>query len=61
MQEKSEMVQHLWAFISRAELQTGACLKILQSDGGGEYTAGEVQQFLEEKGIQHEITTTNTL
>jgi len=59
MWEKSEVVQLLWAFVSHAELQTGECLKILQSDRGGKYTAGEVQQFLEEKGIQHKITTTN--
>jgi len=32
----------------------------MRPDGGGEYTAGDVQRYLEDKGVQHEMTTTNT-
>jgi len=60
MQEKSEVACHLKAFISRAEVETGQCVGILHSDGGGEYIAGEVQRYLEDRGIKHEMTTPNT-
>ena len=60
MWEKSEVAQHLWAFVSQTELEMGEHLKILQSNGGGEYTAGKVQKYLKDKGVQHEMTTANT-
>ena len=61
MKEKSEVAQHLRTFIASVELKTGQKLKVLRSDGGGEYTAGEVQSFLREKGIKHKLTTADTL
>jgi transposase InsO family protein len=60
LKEKSDVAQHLKAFVSRAELETGERLKVLQTDGGGEYIGGPVQKFLEEKGIRHEITMPDT-
>jgi hypothetical protein len=60
MKEKSEVVKHLRAFVARVELETGQRLKVLRSDGGGEYIAGEVQSFLRDKGIKHELTTADT-
>jgi transposase InsO family protein len=60
LKEKSDVAQHLKAFVSRAELETGERLKVLRTDGGGEYIGGPVQKFLEEKGIRHEITTPDT-
>ena len=60
MREKLEVVQHLKAFISQAKLETRSNLKVLRSDGGGEYTASELQKFLKEKGIRHEMTTIDT-
>ena len=60
MKEKSEVAQHLRAFIASVELKTGQKLKVLHSDGGGKYTAGEVQSSLKEKGIKHKLTTANT-
>src|SRR6267142_74773 len=54
--EKSEVTQHLKAFVSQVELETGKQLKVLRTDRGGEYIGENVQEFLE-KGIQHEITT----
>jgi len=60
MKEKSKVAQHLRTFVACVELETGQKLKVLRSDGGGEYTAGEVQSFLKEKGIKHELTTADT-
>jgi hypothetical protein len=61
MCKKLEVVKHFKAFISWVELETGQSLKILCLDGGGEYIAGELQKFLIEKGIKHEMTTADTL
>ena len=60
LREKSEVAEHLKAFVARVELETGKHLKVLRSDGGGEYIASAVQEFLKSKGIQHEITTPDT-
>ena len=40
----------------RAELETGLKVKALCSDGGGEYTAKHMQQFLKDCGIRHKMT-----
>ena len=60
MKEKSKVARHLRTFVARVELETGQRLKVLRSDGGGEYTAGGVQSFLQEKGIRHKLTTADT-
>jgi len=59
--QKSEVGNLLKAFITRAELETGQKVKALRSNGGGEYMATHVQQYLEERGIKHEVTTPDTL
>src|SRR6266851_376162 len=61
LKKKSEVGKHLKAFVSRAEMDTRHKVKILHSDRGGEYTAGHVQQFLEERRIKHEMMTADTL
>jgi hypothetical protein len=61
MKEKSEVAKHLRAFITHVELETGQQLKVLQSDGGGKYIARELQLFLQDKGIRHEMTTADML
>jgi transposase InsO family protein len=60
LHQKSEVARHLKAFIARTEVETGHRLKVLRSDGGGEYTGGGLGKYLEEKGIKHEITTPET-
>jgi len=60
MKEKSKVARHLRAFVAQVELETGHKLKVLRSDGGGEYTAGEVQSFLKDKGAKHKMTTADT-
>jgi transposase InsO family protein len=57
LQEKSEVGKTLKVFISWAELETGQKVKVLCSDRGGEYLAGHLQQYLQEHGIKHEVTT----
>jgi hypothetical protein len=60
LHKKSEVTRHLKAFIARTEVETGQCLHILRSDGGGEYMGGDLGKYLEEKGIQQELTTPDT-
>jgi hypothetical protein len=60
LKEKSEVGKHLKAFVLKAKLDTGRKVKILRSNGGGEYTTGHVRDFLEERGISHEMMTANT-
>jgi hypothetical protein len=60
LQEKSEVGKLLKVFIARAKLETGQHVKILCSDKGDEYIAGHVQQYLQERGIKHKVTTANT-
>jgi hypothetical protein len=50
----------LKAFITWVELETGQKVKSLRLDGGGEYMANHVQQYLEEYGIKHKVTTADT-
>jgi hypothetical protein len=58
--EKYKVGEHLKAFVARVELEMGKRLKVLRTDGGGEYIASAVQEFLKSKGVQHEITTPDT-
>jgi transposase InsO family protein len=44
----------------KAELETGLKVKALHSDGGGEYTAKHVQQYLEDRGITHKMMMADT-
>src|SRR6267142_4927793 len=60
MHEKSEVTQHLKAFISWAEVKIGQNVGTLHSDRGGKYIAGEAQHYLEEKGIKHKMTMPHT-
>jgi hypothetical protein len=57
LREKLEVGKLLKVFISRVELETGSKVKILCSDGGGEYIAGHIKDYLEQHGIKHEVTT----
>jgi len=60
LHQKSDVERHLKAFIARAEVETGQRIKVLRSDGGGEYIGGSLVKYLQEKGTQHEITTPDT-
>ena len=60
LKHKSDVMRHLQDFISRSETETGHVLKILRSDGGGEYTGSALVQWLNTKGVQRELTTPDT-
>jgi hypothetical protein len=60
LREKSDVLKHLKALVPQVELQTGERVKLLRTDGGGEYTGNKVKQFLQDRGIGHEITTPDT-
>jgi len=57
IQAKSEVGKLLKVFITWAELETGYKVKTLRFDGGGEYMAQHVQDWLHKRGIKHEVTT----
>ena len=57
---KHEVFDEFKKFRMKAENQSGQKLKILRTDGGGEYNSKEFQKFCEENGIEHEVTAPYT-
>jgi hypothetical protein len=57
---KSAAVKHVKEFIVEAERQTGNKVKYLHTDGGSEYSDGELVEFLRLRGIKSESTCTYT-
>lgn len=43
------------------EKQHGKSIKILRTDGGGEFTSGDFEAFRRDQGIVHEVTAPYTL
>ncbi|GAU50842.1 hypothetical protein TSUD_232190 [Trifolium subterraneum] len=60
LKEKSEAFSAFKMFCAIAERQSENHLKILRTDGGGEYNSNEFKTFCEEKGITHEVTAPYT-
>jgi len=60
LREKSEVLQNFKELLTRLKLQTGQKLKVIRTDGGGEYTGKQFESYLKEKGTHHEITMPNT-
>ena len=60
LKNKSDALDVFKKFLVAAELETGERVKILRSDGGGEYCSDEFETFLAEKGIKHEKTNVYT-
>ena len=60
MRLKSETFGRTKKLITRAEVETGMRVNFYHSDGGGEFTSAEMKQFLEERGIHHEMTNPGT-
>lgn len=56
LQEKSEVMSRFLDFKSLVEKQTGAKIRCLRSDGGGEYCNKRFSQFLKSQGIVHQVT-----
>jgi hypothetical protein len=57
---KSEVAQIFWKFKARVENESGLKIQILRSDNGREYTSGEFNQFCDDTGIEHQLTTPYT-
>ncbi|MCI13909.1 copia-type polyprotein, partial [Trifolium medium] len=57
---KSESFDVFRKFKKKVEKYSEKSIKILRTDGGGEYTSNEFKQFLVEQGIEHEITAPYT-
>lgn len=60
LKSKSEVFKIFKLFKTWAEKQTERFIKVVRSDGGGEYTSNEFQQFFKENGIQHQKTNPYT-
>ena len=57
---KSDAFGRIVEFHNYTERQTGKKLKIIRSDGGGEFVNHEMTSYLAKNGIHQELTTANT-
>jgi hypothetical protein len=60
MKAKSEVLKCFAEYRQLIETQTGATLKCLRTDNGGEYTGKDFQTFCSQHGIVHQTTTPYT-
>ena len=58
---KDEALNVFKIWKTHAEKETGKSVKILCTDGGGEYTSTAFGQYLAENGVKHELTNAYTL
>ncbi|XP_017434593.1 uncharacterized protein LOC108341418 [Vigna angularis] len=54
---KSEVLEMFKRFKAGVEKESGKVLKILRTDGGGEYTSHTFESYCQSNGIMHEVTT----
>jgi transposase InsO family protein len=54
--KKDETYETFLTFKANVEKQSDHKIKILRSDGGGEYIGGQFQDFLKQEGIEHQLT-----
>ena len=57
---KSEVFENLKKFTAMTKKQSGKKLKILRTDGGGEFNSREIEAFCIGKGILYEVTAPYT-
>ncbi|CAI7804077.1 unnamed protein product [Closterium sp. NIES-53] len=57
---KDEVVKVFKRWIRFAEREAGAKVKILRSDRGGEYMGKDMESFLEDKDITHQLSVAHT-
>lgn len=58
--EKCDVFDVFKEFNALVSNQTGQTIKVLRTDGGGEYVSGEFEAYLKSHGIQHQLTTRYT-
>lgn len=56
IKNKSDVFETFLKFKSLAEKQSGLRIKILRSNGGGEYVSDSFNNFCSSEGIIHEVT-----
>ena len=55
IKKKSEVIEVFSKFKSMVERQSGRKLKVLRTDGGGEYVSKDFDMLCEKEGILHEV------
>ncbi|KAG7301017.1 hypothetical protein JYU34_015390 [Plutella xylostella] len=60
LKSKSEVFKYFKEFKSLVEKQTGKEIKILRTDNGGEFCSKELNDFLKDAGITHQLTNPYT-
>ncbi|XP_019455127.1 PREDICTED: uncharacterized protein LOC109356254 [Lupinus angustifolius] len=58
--QKSEAFEYFLKYKALVERESGKKLKILRTDGGGEFTSNAFEQHCQQNGIRHEITAPYT-
>ncbi|WVY96775.1 hypothetical protein V8G54_028926 [Vigna mungo] len=54
-QTKDETLEVVKKHVTRVERESGKVMKILRTDGGGEFTSHSFEDFCQNRGIKHEI------
>ena len=57
---KSQVFNHFKAFKAMVEKEKGMQIKVLRSDGEGEYFSEEFSDYLKEQGIQRKYSCRST-
>jgi transposase InsO family protein len=60
LQEKSQTQETLKRFLRRAQNEFGLRIKKIRSDNGTEFKNSQIEGFLEEEGIKHEVSSPYT-
>ena len=60
IQLRSEVFAVFKNFKALGEKESGKCIKIFSTDGGGEFTSKEIEDFCKDQGIVHEVTAPYT-
>ncbi|OWY99748.1 hypothetical protein PHMEG_00029202 [Phytophthora megakarya] len=56
LRKKSEAEGHLEDFVSEFERQYDTNVKVIRSDGGGEFGSNRLHRFILNRGIRHQLT-----
>ena len=56
LQRKDQALEAFQAYKARAENDAGRKIRILRTDGGGEYTGHHFQHYLRNCGIVHSVS-----
>ena len=60
LKRKDQVFDCFLQWKAEVEKSTGAKLKVLRTDNGGEFTSTEFQKYLKSEGVRHELTVPKT-